>query len=145
MVYGAPYKGSKSKISDNIINALPSGDRLVDLFGGGFAISHYALLSKKWNKVLYNDIKKPIVRCIDAALSGCYDEKIFKPEFITRDQFLKLKDGDEAYNGYVQMCWSFGNDCRTYVYGRNRESMCHMIHDYLVFDKDDIKGKFIIV
>lgn len=33
--YGVPYQGNKSRIADLIINILPSGKRLVDLFGGG--------------------------------------------------------------------------------------------------------------
>lgn len=35
MNYGIPYKGSKSKIAKEILRELPSGKRLVDLFGGG--------------------------------------------------------------------------------------------------------------
>lgn len=33
--YGVPYQGNKSRIADIIINLLPEGNRLVDLFGGG--------------------------------------------------------------------------------------------------------------
>ena len=33
--YGVPYKGSKSKIAEEILEQLPSGKRLVDLFWGG--------------------------------------------------------------------------------------------------------------
>ena len=33
--YGVSYQGNKSRIADIIINILPSGKRLVDLFGGG--------------------------------------------------------------------------------------------------------------
>ena len=33
--YGVPYQGNKSRIADIIISLLPSGKRLVDLFGGG--------------------------------------------------------------------------------------------------------------
>lgn len=33
--YGVPYQGNKSRIADLIINILPAGNRLVDLFGGG--------------------------------------------------------------------------------------------------------------
>lgn len=33
--YGVPYQGNKSRIADIIINLLPEGQRLVDLFGGG--------------------------------------------------------------------------------------------------------------
>ena len=32
--YGVAYQGNKSRIADIIINLLPSGNRLVDLFGG---------------------------------------------------------------------------------------------------------------
>ena len=38
--YGVPYQGNKSRIADRIISVLPSGNRLVDLFGGGGAITH---------------------------------------------------------------------------------------------------------
>ena len=41
--YGIPYKGNKSKIAEELLAQLPSGKRLVDLFGGGFAITDCAL------------------------------------------------------------------------------------------------------
>ena len=44
--YGVPYQGNKSRIADIIISLLPSGSRLVDLFGGGGALSHIALCSR---------------------------------------------------------------------------------------------------
>ena len=43
--YGVPYQGNKSRIADIIINLLPSGNRLVDLFGGG-VLSHIVLCSQ---------------------------------------------------------------------------------------------------
>lgn len=46
--YGVPYQGNKSRIADIIINILPQGKRLVDLFGGGGAITHCGMLSGKW-------------------------------------------------------------------------------------------------
>lgn len=39
--YGVPYQGNKSRIADIIISILPAGERLVDLFGGGWC--NYAL------------------------------------------------------------------------------------------------------
>ena len=56
MNYGFPYMGSKSKIADWVIDQLPSGKRLVDLFGGGGAITHCAVESKKWQQVVYNEL-----------------------------------------------------------------------------------------
>lgn len=66
MNYGISYMGSKSGIAKNIVDILPAGERFVDLFGGGFAISHYVLIhhiynkqqslfGKKWQSLLYND------------------------------------------------------------------------------------------
>lgn len=54
--YGLPYMGSKSRIAPKIINLLPSADKLYDVFAGGCAITHAALLSGKWDKVIANDI-----------------------------------------------------------------------------------------
>ena len=47
--YGVPYQGNKSRIADLIINILPSGNRLVDLFGGGGGGD--ALCHAKWQMV----------------------------------------------------------------------------------------------
>lgn len=49
MIYGVPYKGSKNRLAKDLIDVLPAGKRLVDLFGGGGAISHCAVLSDKWD------------------------------------------------------------------------------------------------
>lgn len=53
--YGVPYKGSKSKLADWIIDLLPPADTLVDLFAGGCAITHAGLLSDKWKHIICND------------------------------------------------------------------------------------------
>ena len=55
-VYGVPYLGSKNKLAEDIIALLPKGKRLVDLFAGGCAITHCAMDSGKWEKVLNNDL-----------------------------------------------------------------------------------------
>lgn len=54
--YGVPYRGSKNKLAEDIIALLPKGRRLVDLFAGGCAMTHCALLSEKWERVLCNDL-----------------------------------------------------------------------------------------
>lgn len=133
MTYGAPYKGSKSKIAPEIIEALPGGNRLVDLFGGGFAITHCAMVrpEQKWNEYLYNDIRKPIVQMIQNAINGYYNEDKFRPCFITKNDFFRLKDND----GYIQCCWSFGNDQRTYCYAIDIMPMKEIIHNYIVFNQ----------
>ena len=44
MNYGLPYKGSKAKIADRILNLMPSAGTFYDLFAGGMAVTHAAML-----------------------------------------------------------------------------------------------------
>lgn len=46
--YGLPYMGSKSAIAEKIVDFLPKSTTLVDLFGGGGAITDCASQSGKW-------------------------------------------------------------------------------------------------
>lgn len=131
MKYGIGYMGSKSKIAKDIIDELPKGKRLVDLFGGGFAISHCALLSGKYETVLYNDINPLVVSYIQKAINGDYSYDKFVPEFITRDKFFELKNKD----GYIKYAWSFGNNGKDYLYSKKIEPLKHALHDFVVFDK----------
>ena len=131
-LYGIPYMGSKTKMARTIHRILPSGERFVDLFGGGFAMSHSALLlPKKYKSVLYNDYNTLLVNLINDALHGKYSYKNFKPEFITRQDFDRLKDSD----GYVKYIWSFGNSGKNYLFAEDVEPLKHMAHDLIVFGK----------
>lgn len=96
--YGIPYMGSKSKIAESIIQQLPPGERFVDLFGGGFAMSHCAMLSGKYNSVFYNDSEPLLVDLINRAIDGYYNYNKFIPEFIDRQTFHDKKSKD----GYIK-------------------------------------------
>lgn len=58
--YGLPYMGSKNRIAEKIITEIiwnePNAEIFVDLFAGGCAISHAAILSGSFKKVYANDI-----------------------------------------------------------------------------------------
>lgn len=54
MSYGLPYKGNKSAIADWIIEHLPRAETLVDLFCGGCAVTHAALVSGKYAHIIAN-------------------------------------------------------------------------------------------
>ena len=88
MTYGVGYVGSKNTIAADIVNVLPKGERLIDLFGGGGAITHCATLSNKWNTVVYNNYDKLVVEAISNAIHDAYrfDNPNFKPTLITREQ-----------------------------------------------------------
>lgn len=129
--YGIPYQGNKSKIAKDILEVLPPGNRLVDLFGGGFAISHCAMeefIPDKWNEVLYNDINPLLPPLIKDAIDGKYSYDNFAPEWISQEEFFKRRDTD----GYVKYAWSFGNNGRSYLFGRNIEEMKRQAHKYVV-------------
>lgn len=124
--YGVPYQGNKSRIADIIIHILPKGNRLVDLFGGGGAITHCALLSNKWVNYLYNDINPFITNLFIDAINGKYHDE---NRVITREDFEELKDIDP----YVKYIWSFGNNGTGYLWGKDIEDIkctaCHSLLD----------------
>ena len=130
--YGVPYQGNKSRIADIIISVLPEGKRLVDLFGGGGAITHCAMLSGKWESYLYNDLNPMITGLFMDAVNGKYhDER----RVITREEFNELKDSD----AYVKYLWSFGNNGTGYLWGSDIEELkvnaCHSLMDESLNDR----------
>ena len=56
MSYGLPYMGSKSRIADKILDLIPPGEVFVDLFAGGCAVTHAAILRKQYRRYIVNDI-----------------------------------------------------------------------------------------
>lgn len=88
--YGVPYQGSKNKLAEDIIALLPAGKRFVDLFAGGCAMTHAAILSGKWERVLCND-KYPLAqKCFQMAASGdFYDEKYYR--FVGHEEFYERR------------------------------------------------------
>ena len=105
-----PYQGSKNKIAEWVISNLPPGDVLVDLFAGGCAITHAALVSGNYKKVIANDITDVPSLFVDAVNGKFANEK----RWISREDFFKHKDTEP----YVSLCWSFGNNRRSYMYSK---------------------------
>ena len=121
MNYGLPYMGSKNKIARDIVEQLPSAEYFVDLFCGGCAVTHAAILSGKYKKFIVNDIAPDMPRLFVDAINGKYrNEK----RWISREDFERLKDTDT----YVRTCWSFGNDGHSYIYGRKIEPWKKALH-----------------
>ena len=114
--YGLPYKGSKNKIAEFIISKLPRAEHFYDLFAGGCAITHCALLSGKYNYVHANDIQIKYPQLFYDAAHGKYRNE---NRVITRDEFFMFKDSDTL----VSLLWSFGNDRTTYLWDRNIEEV----------------------
>lgn len=109
--YGLPYMGSKSRIADWLIDQLPSADTFVDLFAGGCAITHCAMVSGKYKNIIANDVDGRGIKLFKDCING--DINLHKA--VTREVFFNELDDDFL----VSCTGSFGNDSRTYLYGRN--------------------------
>lgn len=133
MRYGVPYRGSKNKIANWVVDHLPDGKTLVDLFAGGCSVTHAAILAGKWENFIINDLgDAPEV--FENAVKGKYaNEK----RWISREDFFKLKDSDP----YVSIVWSFGNNRRDYLYGKDIEPIKKAIHYARVFNDDSLMNQ----
>lgn len=109
--YGVPYKGSKNAIAEWIIENMPPGNRLVDIFAGGCAVTHCAMLSGKWDYFLANDIGNAPKLFFDAIHGKYANER----RWISRDDFFRYKESDP----YIKWLWSFGNDGESYMYAKS--------------------------
>ena len=124
MRYGVGYKGSKSQIAKDIIDFLPPGRRLIDLFGGGGAITHCAALSGKWETVIYSDIDPLIVSLCEDFFAGRYAGRTDIFGWVSREEFKRRKDTDPL----VKWLWSFGTDGESYIYGVDKIPTAEAIH-----------------
>ena len=133
---GISYKGSKSKIAEKIVGLLPRAEHFYDLFAGGCAISHCALLKNKYQHIHINDINPMMPQAFIKALQGGFDDE---DRWISREDFFRLKDTDP----YVAICFSFGNDLKTYCYGKDVEPLKKALHYAIFFDSYELSDALI--
>ena len=113
--YGIPWQGSKSRIAEWVVDVLPPSHTLVDLFGGGCAVTHCALLSGKWKNIIVNDITDS-TRVFFAAINGEFNGYAACP---TREEWFAYRDEDTA----SALLMSFGNDRTTYLWSPELEAI----------------------
>lgn len=126
--YGVCYKGSKSRIVEKLVEAIPcvDVDNFYDLFAGGCAVTHKMLLDGRFKHYFANDIDGQALRLFYDGLNGRYaDEK----RWISREDFYNLKASD----AYISCCWSFGNNQRDYLYSKAIEPYKKACHYAIVF------------
>lgn len=121
-----PYMGSKSKIAKWIVDMLPAAHTWVEPFAGGCAVTHAAILSGKYKRFIINDITDSAKVFVDAINGKFKNEN----RWISRSDFLELKDED----AYVRLCFSFGNDQKTYCYSREIEPYKRAFHYAVMFN-----------
>ena len=111
--WGMPWMGSKSDIAWQVVNAIPKGETFVDLFFGGGAITHAAMVSKRWDNFIANDILGTpdiFIKAVRGELKG-YDRFVSRSEFKASDDIV------------VKMLWSFGNDLKSYLWSPENERL----------------------
>ena len=121
---GLPYMGSKSKIAEKLLSEIikrnPEAEIFIDLFAGGCAMSHAAMINGAFKKVYANDINKTPQLFKDAIDEKYRDNK----QWISRGEFFKLRDTDE----FIKSVWSFGNSGNYYLYGKHLEPFKKAYH-----------------
>lgn len=133
--FGIPYQGSKSKIIDQIAMCIPGATHFYDLFGGGFAATHYMMLrrSQSFDIFHYNELRPGLPDLIVDAIKGKYSYKNFTPEWISRERFHAEKES----NPYIKIIWSFGNNGDSYLFGEDIEDQKRSMHMAVVYDEFD--------
>ena len=127
MRYGLPYKGSKSRIVDELLTVMPPAEHFYDLFCGGCAVAHAAMLSGKWGTVHINDINPMMPEAFVKAINGGFNGE---DRWISHEDFFRLRDTDP----YASICFSFGNDLKSYCYARELEPYKKAMHYAIFFD-----------
>lgn len=133
--FGIPYMGSKDKIILQIGHIFPKADHFYDLFGGGFAVTHYMIQrrSKHYKHFHFNEIRTGICDLIKSAINGDYNYDKYKMPWVTREEFLDNKET----NAFYKILWSFGNNGESYIFGKDIENYKKSLHQCVVFGEFD--------
>ena len=126
--------GSKNKIAEWVVSHFPERKHFYDLFAGGCAVTHCAMLKSKFNTYTINDISR-MTELFTDAISGKYAAE---KRWISRKDFFALKDNDE----YVRICWSFGNKGKDYLYSKEIEPWKKALHHACVYGDFSLMEEF---
>ena len=122
--YGVSYQGSKNKIAAEVVYNIPSAPLLIDVFAGGGAITHAALLSHRFGSILANDYDCGALQLFYRASHGLIDFEEERKRWVSREDFKRLKDTDPI----VRYHWSFSNGGTTYLYSKEIEPYKRAYH-----------------
>lgn len=88
--YGLPYTGSKNRLAEKIAAHFPEADTLVDVFFGGGAITHCAMVHNKFKNYIANDIRTT-PQFFKECLEGKHSNDL---RWISSDDFIKSSRDD---------------------------------------------------
>ena len=120
---GLPYVGNKGQKIEQIMESLPDGKRLVDVFGGGGCVSLTAASSGKYEEVIYNDKRKSVVNLLKALIEDNPHFDLMKYVYMDRETFYNWRDNmpDSLERTLVLTVWSFSNNLHDYLWGKKIE------------------------
>ena len=117
--FGVPYMGGKNATAENIVSMFPRSRRLLDLFGGGASVTHAALVSGRFDQVVYNDIDPLMVDMLKRLMA----DPLPPLRFVGRDEFKERYKVDPM----VFFCWKFPSASMHYVFGPGKEKLHELI------------------
>ena len=94
----------------------------------------------KFKNFHYNEINEDIVGLVKDSIAGKYNYNVFKPKFISSEEFNEKKDKD----AYIRCIWSFGNGQKSYLFSKEIEPYKKSMHQAVVFDEFDDIAKIVI-
>lgn len=134
--------GSKSRICDELVKVFPKAAHFYDLFGGGFSVTHAMLLrrSRDFKHFHFNEIRPGICDLIQKAINGQFNYERYLPPWVSREEFFEKLDTDPL----IKILWSFGNNGRNYLFGKEIEPYKRSMHYAVVFNEFDDLAKEVL-
>jgi site-specific DNA-adenine methylase len=133
-IYGLPYMGSKGRFVEDFFDIIPQKKRFYDLFHGGLAVTHYALLHTDV-EVISNDLNKQIQDLFKNAVNGDYKNR---NEYVSRETFFTEKENDP----FIKYAWSFSCKGENYLYAKEIEDLKKAVYYYKVFGDSSLLRAF---
>jgi 16S rRNA G966 N2-methylase RsmD len=125
-----PYMGSKRKLAPQIISYIlhknPKCRYVYDLFGGGGAISFYAMQCRQIKQVFYNELNTGVVELLRKIQRDGVTDEFY--QWIDRDTFMKHRNDNDWFGGLCKVIWSFGNNQVSYLFGKDIEEYKNNYH-----------------
>ena len=117
--FGLPYMGSKNATAENIVSMFPRSRRLLDLFGGGASVTHAALVSGRFEQVVYNDLDPLMVDMLKRLMT----DPLPPLRFVGRDEFKERYKVDPM----VFFCWKYPGARPDYLFSPGTEKLFELI------------------
>lgn len=123
MSYGVPYKGSKNSIAEQIVAILPPASTLYDVFAGGCAITHCALLQQRYQHYVMVDSTD-----IPQVFLKAWQGEPIPSKWVSRGEYMLNYEHDPL----LKVMWSFSNKPGHYIYSTELEPFKYAIHSMAV-------------